>query len=106
LAGFFEKESHERFASVFDAVVEDGILEVLLEDAHFAGGLQVEEFHDFVAVDDGLEEAFVVLLLEVGELFANHAEILEEQAFLYLVLRRDIGLAEQHKVVDVVAGIV
>ena len=91
---------------VFHTVVKDGILEVLLEDTHLAGRLQMEEFHDLITVDDRLEEAFVVLDLEVCEFFANHTEILKEHPFFYLVLRCNIRLAEQHKVVDVVAGIV
>ena len=66
----------------------------------------MEEFHDLVAVDDGLQQAFVVLLLQVGEFLTHHTEILEEHLFLHLVLAGDIGLAEQHQIVDVVAGIV
>jgi hypothetical protein len=106
LAGFLEKKSHQRLTFVFNTVVEDGILEVLLEDTHLAGRLEMKEFHDLVAVDDRLEEAFIVLDLQVGEFFANHTEILEEHPFFHLVLRCDIRLAEQHEVVDVVASIV
>ena len=73
LAGFFHEQLHERFALVLDAVVQNGILQVQLQDTHLTGGLQMEHFHDFVAVDDGLQQAFVVFFLQVGELFADDA---------------------------------
>ena len=66
----------------------------------------MEHLHYLVAIDDGLQEALVVLLLEVGNFFTHHSEILKEDLFSYLILRRDISLAEQHKVVDVITGII
>ena len=60
MAGFFEKESHQRLMLVFHTVVKDGILEVLLEYTHLAGRLQMEEFHDLITVDDRLKKTFVV----------------------------------------------
>ena len=54
-----DEELHEGFAFVGDASVEDGVFEVLFQYADFAGGRQLEQLHDFVAVDDGLAQGLV-----------------------------------------------
>ena len=66
----------------------------------------MEEFHDLIAIDDRLEQTFVVFLLQVGKFFADHTEILEEHLLTHLVLRGDVRLAESHQIVDIVARIV
>ena len=66
----------------------------------------MEHLHDLVAVDDGLQQALIVLLLQVGQFLADHTEVLAEVLLTHLVLARDVRLAERHQVVDVVAGIV
>ena len=68
--------------------------------------MQSEHLHNLVAVDDGLQQPFVVLLHKVGQLLAHHTEVLEEHFLLHLVLAGDVRLAERHQVVDVVARIV
>ena len=54
----------------------------------------------------GWKEPLVVFLLEVGEFLADNTEILEETFLPHLVLARNIGLAEGHEVINVIAGII
>ena len=88
---------------VGDDAVEDGILDAALEGTHLGTGCEAKGAHDFVAVDRRLEVAYAVALLEVLELHAHEAEVVEEALLAHLVLRGDVGLAQHHQVIDVVA---
>ena len=66
----------------------------------------MEHFHYLIAVDNWLQQPYIVLFLQVSQLFAHHTEVLKEHLFPYLVLRRDISLAQRHQVFYVLARIV
>ena len=66
----------------------------------------MEHLHNLVTINHRLQQAHVVLLLQVGQLFAHHAEVLKEHFFAHLVLRGDISLAQGHQVLDILTRIV
>ena len=65
----------------------------------------MESLHDVVARDGRLEVADTVFFLDINEFLAHDFEILQEILFALLVLARDVGLAKEHQVVDVVASL-
>ena len=65
----------------------------------------MEHRHNLIAVNDRLQQSFVVLLLQVDEFLAHHSEVFEEHLLSSLVLAGDIGLAESHQVVDIITCI-
>jgi hypothetical protein len=85
--------------------VEDGVLDGRLEDADVAARRESEKRHYLIAGDGWLEVAYAVALLEVNKFLAYELEVVEEALLALLVAARDVGLAEQHEVVDVVAGL-
>ena len=85
--------------------VENGVLEGRFQRTDFAARLEVEKTHDFVAVDGRLEVAYAVFLLNVHQFLAYDAEVLEKILLALLVLAGDVGLAQRHEVVDVVASL-
>ena len=86
----------------YDAV-KDGILQCGLQFADFAAGWECKALHDFFAVHGRLEVTDAILLLNLFQFLTYKAEVLQEVAFLHLVAARDVGLAQAHEVVDVVA---
>ena len=66
----------------------------------------MEYFHDFSAIYTRLEQSLVVAHLQVGNLFAHQAEIIQEVLFAHLVLAGNVGFAKCHQVVNIIAGIV
>ena len=66
----------------------------------------MEHLHDFITVDNRLQQSYIVFLLQVGQFLAHQSEVLEEQFLADLVLRGDIRLAERHQVFDILAGII
>ena len=90
---------------VGDNPVEDSVLDCLLDDTNRLRGGQVENTHDFLARDRRLEVAHPVLFLYVGQFLTYQLEVVEETAYLFRILAGDIGLAQLHQVVDVVASL-
>ena len=103
--GLFVDEGEGSVVLVGNNAVEDGVLDRFLEDADFTRRSEAVASHDLVAVDGRLEVADAVALLEVDELLTHELEIVEESLLALLVLRRDVSLAQEHQVVDVVAGL-
>ena len=58
--------------------VPDGVFDGLLQDADLSARLQTEGFHDFLARDGIVPGAIVVACFQVGKLFSNELEILQE----------------------------
>ena len=63
----------------------------------------MESLHDVVARDGRLEVADTVFFLDINEFLPDDFEILQKILLAQLVLARDVGLAKEHQVVDVVA---
>ena len=61
--------------------------------------------HDFRSVYRRLEVPNTVFLFQILQFLAHQLEIVQEALLAGFVLRGDVGLAEHHQVVDVVAGL-
>ena len=94
-----------RLVFVGDNAIEDSVFDAFLQRTDGARGREAEGTHDFLARDGGLEIPHAVFLFYLSEFRADEAEVLEEAADFVGVLARDVGLAEEHQVVDVVARI-
>ena len=92
-------------AGVFDVAVEDGVADCILDVADGAARLETEGGHDVLAGDGRLPVAQAVLLLDLDHLVAHNLEVVVVALDLVGVLGGDVGLAEHHQVVDVVAGL-
>ena len=103
--GFVEHETIGSGILVADDAVEDSVLDGILDIAHGARRREAEGLHDFLAIDGRLEVAHTVLLLDVHQFAFYQVEILAEALHLVLVLARDVGLAQRHQVVDIVARV-
>ena len=78
----------------------------MLQYAHLARRLQVKHLHYLVTVNARLQQTFVVTLRQVGNLLAHQGVVVLKLLFACLVLARYVSLAQQHKVIGIVAGIV
>lgn len=87
---------------VGDSALEDGLLDGVLDEPHLSAGAEGKGLHDQFARDGRLEVAYPVLLLDIGELLPNEAIVVEVLTHLLRVLAGDVGLHQEHEVVDVV----
>ena len=90
---------------VADDPVEHRFADGVFDDPHLTSGRDAEGLHDGRPVDGGLPIAQVVLGLDLLELFLDDLEVAVVFADLLLVFGGDVGMAEQHQVVDVVARV-
>ena len=103
--GFFQYIFERGIVLVGYYSVEYGVLYRGLQLAHQGARLEREDAHYLLAIDGGLEIAYSVFLLYVFELLSHGLEVLQEFFLAHFVLRGDVGLAQLHQVVDVVAGV-
>ena len=85
--------------------VKNGILYSLLELTYGIAWFDTEEFHHIIAGDRILEIAYRILLLHFHQFLLHEFEIRVQSRHLAWILRRDIRVAQKHKVIDIIAGI-
>ena len=97
---------HKRACSLVvigNDAVQYGILDSAFQRAHLPAGRQIECFHNLLTADRRLEVTDAVALLQVLQLLAHQLEVVQEALLTLHVLGSDIGLAQGHKVVYVIA---
>ena len=76
-----------------------------LQNTYLAARAQAIDFHYIFAADRVLEVADGVLGLDFDELTLDKLEILPDLGNLDRVLGGDVGVAKEHQVIDLVAGV-
>ena len=94
-----------RFEIVVDDAVEDGFLYVFFQYAYLFARPYAVYLHHVFSGDGVLEVADGVLGLDLDHLLLDELEVVLDARYLCGVLGRDVGVAEEHQVVDVVAGV-
>ena len=105
LLGAFHHKIKGGQGFVFGFAVKYGVFECTLQRTNFAARGQGEQSHDFVACNGRLEIAYAVFLFDVDELLAHDFEVLQKVLFALLILAGDVGFAQQHEVLNVVASL-
>lgn len=63
----------------------------------------MEPFHQFVSIDGGLEVAYAVFLFEGHQFLSDGLKVLQEITLTHFVFAGNVGFAQKHQVVNVVA---
>ncbi len=90
---------------IADFPVEDSVFDGIFDDSHLFSGGNAEDGHDLLAGYRGLEVANGIFFVYLLQFLAHQLEILVITPDLGSVFRGDVGFAEGHQVVDIVAGL-
>ena len=100
-----EHEGIGLFMVIFYFTVEDCFLDVILDHTNRFGRGYAESLHYFFTGNRGLEIPDGIFLLQIRDLLPYDPEIFHMPPDGLLVLGRDVGLTQQHQVIQVISGI-
>ena len=101
--GFLKHELARGLVFIGNNTIEDGVLDSHLDGAHFSARGEVERLHNLFAHDGWLEIADAVAFFEFHHLLPYELVVGAESAHFLLVFGRDVGITENHEVVDIIA---
>ena len=88
---------------VGDDTIEDSIFDGHLDGANLSARRKVKRLHDLLAHDGWLEIANAVTFFKFHHLLPYELVVGAESAHFLLVFGGDVGITENHEVVDIIA---